>query len=130
MLKRTILLVISLVLVPLAFAGAADTSGVDTDYSEIMKLQSEDAANLYLLDVRTPGEFSRGHIPGSVLIPMNQIQANLEQIPRDKKIIVICATGARSGAVTDFMARQGYPWVKNYARGIMDWARRGLPIAQ
>jgi phage shock protein E len=130
MLKRLLPLVLSFLFAAVALAGAATTSGGAADYSEIMKLQATEPANLYLLDVRTPGEYYQGHIPGSVHIPMNQIQGKVGQIPRDKKIIVVCATGARSGAVTSFLARQGFPWVKNYARGISDWARRGLPVSR
>ena len=130
MLKKTVLVIISLMIAPFAFSGAANAGNTGADYSEIMALQSKEADNLYLLDVRTPGEYAQGHIPGSVLIPMKQIQGSLGRIPRDKKVIVICASGARSGAVSDFLSRQGYPWVKNYSGGIMDWARRGLPIAR
>lgn len=101
-----------------------------SDHTEIMTLMDKDPGNLYLLDVRTPGEYSQGRIQGSVLIPMNSIQARLNEIPRNKKIIVVCATGARSGAVTNFLVQQGYPWVKNYGRGIVDWSRRGLPVVR
>jgi rhodanese-related sulfurtransferase len=128
MLKRALPLALTLLIATFALAGAATASGGVADYSEIMKLMSSERGSLYLLDVRTPGEFSQGHIPGSVLIPMNQIQGRVNQIPRDKKVVVICATGARSGAVTRFLAGQGFPWVKNYAQGIVDWSRRGLPL--
>jgi rhodanese-related sulfurtransferase len=105
---------------------AAKVRSIDTPALQQLVEQEGDA--VFLLDVRTPGEYARGRIPGSVLIPMNHVPKRLAEIPRDKKIVVICASGARSNAVAHFLERNGYPWVANYEGGVFDFARRGLPL--
>lgn len=109
--------------------GTDAAAGVQAiDAAGIQKLLREEPRQVLLLDVRTRGEFASGRIPGSVLIPMNQVPESLGSIPRGRKVVAICASGARSGAVAKFLADRGYPWVANYEGGMMDWSRRGLPV--
>ena len=58
----------------------------------------------FMLDVRTPEEWDICHIEGSVLIPMNEIQRRLDEIPEDKEIVVICHHGIRSAQVLSALA--------------------------
>ncbi|MBE0617504.1 MAG: rhodanese-like domain-containing protein [Proteobacteria bacterium] len=85
---------------------------------------------VFLVDVRTPGEWARGRIPASVLIPMDQVPSRLSEIPSGKKVVVVCASGARSAAVARFLDQHGYPWVANYAGGVSEWARVGLQLTR
>lgn len=113
------------------FLAAPGHAGVPViDAAEVRSMIVKKDPGLLLLDVRTPGEYEQGHIAGSILIPMNDIPDRLGSIPRDRKIVVVCATGARSGAVADYLLGRGYPWVRNYAGGIMDWYRRGFQLAR
>jgi rhodanese-related sulfurtransferase len=100
------------------------------DATEIGALLAKEPGSVLILDVRTTGEYQGGHMQKAVLIPMRDVPTRLAEIPRQKKIVVVCASGARSGAVADYLIGQGYPWVRNYAGGMWDWARRGLPIAK
>ncbi len=95
---------------------------------QVAALLKKEPDRVFLLDVRTPGEFRRGHIPGAVLIPMQEVPRRLAEIPRDRKVVVVCASGARSAAVAGFLDRQGYPWVANYTGGVFAWAQAGLPL--
>ena len=52
--------------------------------------------DVYLLDVRTPQEYSQGRLPGSVLVPVGEFEQRVREVPRDKTIIVYCAVGSRS----------------------------------
>ena len=113
---------------PAVFADDAHSAPGAIDAAGIQQLQKSEPNKLLLLDVRTPGEYKRGRIPGTILVPMNQVPNNLHRITRDRKIVVVCATGARSGAVANWLSKNGYPWVKNYTGGTMDWSRRGLPL--
>ncbi len=74
-----------------------------------------------LVDVREPFEFELAQIPGSRLIPMNEIEARLAEIPKDKEVIVHCHTGGRSGRVTQFLRSKGYR-ARNLAGGIAAWS--------
>ena len=100
----------------------------DLDAHGLQRLLKEEPKQVLLLDVRTPGEYAGGRVPGSVLIPMNQVSGRLSEIPSGKKVVAICASGARSAAVAKFLSDRGYPWVANLTGGVSEWSRRGLPI--
>ena len=69
---------------------------------DIEKLITED--NCTILDVRSPEEFNYGHVPGSVNIPIDQIEARMDEVKALKKPLVLCcASGARSGRVTEYL---------------------------
>jgi rhodanese-related sulfurtransferase len=66
-----------------------------------------------IIDVRTKGEFSGGHIKGSVNIPLNELENHLKKIPKDKVIITCCASGMRSGSAKGILQSKGYAEVYN-----------------
>jgi len=86
--------------------------------------------SLYLLDVRTPGEFQQARLEGASLIPIDQLLKRLAEVPKDRPILVYCAVGSRSAQVVNYLARQGYPEVYNLYGGIYSWAQKGYPIQQ
>ncbi len=90
------------------------------------------AANkkVYLLDVRTPAEFSQGRIPGAVLIPVNEVERRIGEIPRNRPVVVYCAVGSRSGFVAGFLSQKGYREVYNVTDGIVGWYRNGFPVSR
>lgn len=121
-------------LVPVALAccvlltGTALAAGSAIDSRDLQTVLNAAPGSVFLLDVRTPREYAAGRIPGSVLIPMNQVPSRLAEIPKDKRVVVVCASGARSAAVADYLQRNGYPDAVNYSGGVFDWARKGLPV--
>jgi len=76
----------------------------------------------YLIDVRESWEVARGMIPEAVHIAMNTIPDHLADIPTDRMVVVYCATGARSDAVSAFLLENGFTDVKNLGGGIAAWA--------
>jgi rhodanese-related sulfurtransferase len=61
-----------------------------------------------IIDVRTPSEFSGGHVEGSINIPLHEIQERLNEIKAmPQPIILCCASGGRSGQATHFLQGQG-----------------------
>ena len=78
-----------------------------------------------LLDVRTEDEWSDGRIAGSVHIPMDQLMQRLNEV--DNRVVCVCAVGARSARVAEFLNAQGREAV-NLDGGINAWANSGLPI--
>ena len=84
--------------------------------------------NAFLLDVRTPAEFRQGRLQGAVLIPVNEVERRIGEIPRNRPIVVYCAVGSRSGVVAGFLSRKGYGEVYNVADGIVGWYRNGFPV--
>jgi rhodanese-related sulfurtransferase len=80
-----------------------------------------------LVDVREPGEYVEGHVPGAVLIPMGQLTDRMGELDRTSPVHVICASGNRSGAMVDLLAAGGFDAI-NVAGGTSGWARSGRPL--
>ena len=63
-----------------------------------------------IIDVRTPKEFQRGHLPGAILIPLDTLETNLDKLAAYKKepIIVYCRSGNRSVSASRILRTHGY----------------------
>lgn len=82
---------------------------------------------LFVLDVREDDEWEAGRIDGAVHIPMGQLNARIDEIPRDGDIVCVCRSGGRSGAVTDALNRAGYT-ARNLEGGMHAWEDADLTI--
>ena len=67
----------------------------------------------FLVDVRTPGEFSQEHVKGSVNIPLDSVPAQLEKFKGKKNIVVFCRSGSRSSQAKNFLEQNGFTNVIN-----------------
>jgi rhodanese-related sulfurtransferase len=81
-----------------------------------------------MLDVRERDEFVSVRIEGSLFIPMSQLGVRLQDIPKDRPIMVICASGNRSVSATGYLLSAGWEDVGSVAGGISTWERMGLPV--
>lgn len=83
-----------------------------------------------LLDVRTPGEYTQSHIPGSILIPIQSLQAELDKLTpyRDRPVLIYCATGNRSTVAAQLLIEQGFGTIYNMRYGISSWITKGYPV--
>lgn len=84
--------------------------------------------NIFLLDVRTPQENSQARLPGTVLIPISELERRINEVPKNKTILVYCAVGSRSKPAAEFLTRNGYKVVYNMTDGIVGWYRNGFPL--
>ena len=84
------------------------------------KIQQEE--KLFLLDVREPHEFKYAHIANSVLIPLNQIPARLDELDPQQEIVVICHHGMRSQQAANYLFQSGYKNIANLTGGIDAWS--------
>ncbi len=75
-----------------------------------------------LLDVREPEELAHASIPWATAIPMAQIPARMNELPRGVQIVCMCHHGNRSERVAEFLAANGYDAV-NLTGGIDAWSR-------
>ena len=78
-----------------------------------------------VVDVRQPEEFRTGHIVGAKLIPLGELSQRLTDLPKDKEIVCVCATGSRSRSATKMLIREGYTAV-NMNGGMMTWSGSGF----
>lgn len=108
----------------LALAAAQDIS------SQQAKTLLEKNKNIFLLDVRTPQENSQARLAGSVLIPINEFEGRIKEVPRNKTILVYCAVGSRSKPVAEYLSKHGYKDVYNMTDGIVGWYRNGYQIVR
>ena len=80
------------------------------------------------LDVREPFEYADGHVEGSLHVPIGQIGARWEELPRDGRLVVVCQVGQRSALVADFLRRQGLD-AHNLEGGLEQWAAEGFDLS-
>lgn len=81
----------------------------------------------FVLDVRESDEFTAGHVPGAVHIPMNDVPQRVAEVPTDREVYVICQSGGRSRAIADFLRQQGVTAL-NVTAGTAGWVQRGWPV--
>jgi rhodanese-related sulfurtransferase len=95
---------------------------------EFDKLRQQ--TNSVVLDVRTPKEFTAGHIPGAVNIDWNgaDFQKKVSALDRSKTYLVQCAVGGRSAKAADKMMTLQFTNVYNLEGGIKAWEKAGKPV--
>lgn len=85
-----------------------------------------------ILDVRTRGEYARGHIEGAVLIPVQEFQRRIGELAGRERdpVLIYCASGNRSTVAAKLLVDAGFEQVVNLRRGIAEWSRTGLPVVR
>jgi hydroxyacylglutathione hydrolase len=80
-----------------------------------------------VLDVREPAEYEGGHVPGAVSIPQAELALHLDDLPRERDMLVVCAGGTRSLRAAKFLKQMGFSRVTNMQGGTSGWQAAGLP---
>ena len=83
--------------------------------------------SVHVIDVRQPAEWRRGHIHGSLNLPLTQLASRLQGLPNDKPVVAVCASGHRSAIAARTLQRAGYQ-AENLKGGMHAWTRAGLPV--
>jgi rhodanese-related sulfurtransferase len=88
------------------------------------------SAGVVLIDVRTPAEFSAGHIAGAVNIDLNgpDFAQRINALDKGVRYAVYCQSGHRSGIALDAMAAAGFTQVEDLAGGVQAWVAAGRPL--
>lgn len=86
-----------------------------------LKAMMDNHEDFQLIDVREPHEADICNIKG-VMISMNDIPDNIDQISKDKPVIIYCRSGSRSGRIVDYLEGQGFQNLYNLKGGILAWA--------
>ena len=92
------------------------------------RIQSSDRP--ILLDVRTPKEFSEGHIPGALNIPHKELKTRLPELAPHKKemIVVYCRSGRRTGFASTILRDGGFQHLLSLEGQMPAWESAGLPV--
>jgi rhodanese-related sulfurtransferase len=82
----------------------------------------------FILDVRTQEEWNEFHAPNATLIPLDQLASRLDEIPRDREIVVVCRSGNRSQEGRDILLNAGFEQVTSMTGGLNEWRASGYPV--
>ena len=82
----------------------------------------------FVLDVRTDEEWNEFHAPNTTLIPLDQLAARVNEVPRDREIVVVCRSGNRSQQGRDILLNAGFENVTSMTGGLNEWRSLGYPI--
>ena len=87
----------------------------------------EIASGALVVDVREQVEWDAGHISGAVWIPLGELGSRVDELPRDRRMVIVCRTGSRSGYAADALHGAGYD-VANLRGGLFAWASGSHPL--
>jgi phage shock protein E len=111
---------------PAATAGSLAANSAPDEIS-VAEAAEKYEAGVFLLDVRTPEEWEAVHIPETTLIPLDELETRLNELPQGVEIVVVCRSGNRSAEGRDILRNAGFTDVTSMAGGINDWKSQGLP---
>lgn len=76
--------------------------------------------SIYIVDVRPADNYKEGHIPSAKSFPSSEVMSRLDELPKDKSLILYCETGGRAQAVIKMLEKQGYTKMLNWG-GYTRW---------
>lgn len=115
--------------------GPAEVENISVEEAKRMV----ERGDVFVLDVRTPSEFNSSHIEGATLIPVTNasgsnlspeslLEARINEVPKNKKVLVYCRSGHRSTSASTILVNSGYSQVYNMEGGINAWIGAGYPV--
>jgi rhodanese-related sulfurtransferase len=123
--QLTVVAVAIIVIVLIALSGQGNQGlarEVNTDQAYQMY-----QSGVFVVDVRTQEEWDEYHAPNTTLIPLDQLQSRLAEIPKDREILVVCRSGNRSQQGRDILLSAGYN-ATSMTGGLKEWYAKGYPI--
>jgi glyoxylase-like metal-dependent hydrolase (beta-lactamase superfamily II)/rhodanese-related sulfurtransferase len=90
----------------------------------------EHARNVQIVDVREPNEFngSLGHVPGAILMPLGTLTERAGELSKERPIVTVCRSGARSAQATVLLGKAGFTEVANLSGGMLRWRAQRFPV--
>lgn len=127
---------------PLNMTAIMATNRGEGDYSWVMPRNHHVVADIHsseapawvkendalVVDVREPAEYAAGHVPGAVSIPQADLALRLDDIPRERDVLVVCEGGTRSLRAARFLRQSGFSRVTNLIGGTSAWRQAELPV--
>ena len=135
--RNVLAVVLVLILIAVGIGGAIvlsnrpaqEQAGLTAFPAEIKVQEAYDLyqSGVFLLDVRTQGEWDEIHVPNATLIPLDELESRLNELPKDQEIVVMCRSGNRSQTGRDILRSAGFKSVTSMDGGIVDWKAAGYP---
>ena len=119
-------LALTLIACSAADAGGDDAVSLDTARADLQ------AGRAVLIDIREPDEHATGVAPGARLLPLQQLERRLDEIPKDpnQPVLLICHTQGRSSKTLKALRERGWTNVHYVQGGMSEWAKRGWPLVK
>jgi rhodanese-related sulfurtransferase len=105
----------------------ADVSVAPVTQDALLERQQADDDALYVLDVRSPEEFASGHVPDAVNIPYDQVAARLQEVPKDRDVVLYCRSGRRALIAAETLAANGYTRLQHLEGDMLAWIDQRRP---
>jgi hydroxyacylglutathione hydrolase len=109
--------------------GALESSGRLTVTQLAERLAGGPDEAPLVIDVRQPTEFAEGHVEGAIHLFAGDLPSRLSELPRDRPLATMCASGYRSSVAASLLRRAGFQDVSWVADGLPSWQAAGLPVA-
>ena len=89
-------------------------------------------SNGVFVDIRDKKEFDKGHIPGSMNIPLAQLKTQIRKLSKykDKPVIAVCKMGQQASEAVKQLEQEGFTEVSRMAGGLAEWDAQGLPLSK
>jgi rhodanese-related sulfurtransferase len=123
-----ILGVVALIVILIIAFSNSSSSGLPAEITAEEAYTMYGQADTYFVDVREPSEWVEYHAPNTTLIPLGELASRVNELPKDKKIVVVCRSGNRSQSGRDILLQAGFENVTSMAGGLKTWQSLGYPI--
>ena len=112
-----------------AICGERPTIGELIDYEQfcnpanVLEVTPDAIGGATLIDVRETFEWEMGHIDGARLIPLNQLERHIDELPRDRDLVLYCHSGSRSARALEMLRGAGFARAKHLRGGYVGWLK-------
>lgn len=108
----------------------AQFENISADSAYAMMQRNVDNPDFVVLDVRTPGEYQRGHLESAIMVDFSasDFSEKMTALDKDKTYLMHCRSGNRSGQALSVMKELGFKKIYHMNRGMIEWNERGLPV--
>ncbi|WP_224749521.1 rhodanese-like domain-containing protein [Polycladospora coralii] len=95
----------------------------ELEASKLSKLKNEERDQYIWVDVRTEEEYAEGHIPNTIHIPHDEVEARVTELEsyKEKELILVCRSGRRSEYAAEILAEKGFKNLYNFKGGMLEW---------
>lgn len=121
----TVVAIVALIIYLIATVTGGGTPSLSSEIS-VDQAHEMYQAGAFVLDVRTQEEWDEYHAPNTTLIPLDQLASRLNELPKDKEIVVVCRSGNRSQQARDILLGAGFN-ATSMAGGLKEWYASGYP---
>lgn len=123
----TVVVIVALIIYLLATSAGGATSTTFAREISVDQAYELYQAGTFVLDVRTQEEWDEYHAPNTTLIPLDELESRLSELPADQDIVVVCRSGNRSQQARDILLNAGFS-ATSMAGGLKEWYAKGYPV--